>query len=109
MGHFGIETDGNCTGFHVEGGDEPDKLCVFEMSPPGSGTNHHFTTENWAAFVPMDRCAEAIPWIMQNRQEYDVLVHPNSGCDGMDHMKWSLWGGNKWELRIPSMSASKVV
>ena len=30
-------------------------------------------------------------WIMQNRGDLDILVHPNSGAEVLDHTDWSLW------------------
>jgi len=41
---------------------------------------------------------------MQNRGNYDVLIHPNSGCELEDHSWWAFWGGNPWELDLSIMS-----
>ena len=41
-------------------------------------------------------------WIMQNRGEFDILVHPNSGGEKLDHSEWCLW------LVVPSISVMYV-
>jgi aromatic ring-cleaving dioxygenase len=51
------------------------------------------------AFLP-NQFAEIIPWLMLNREELDILVHPTTGDDVADHTKHSLWLGNKLELNI---------
>ncbi len=33
---------------------------------------------------------KAVRWVMQNRGELDILVHPNSGAEVSDHLIWSL-------------------
>ena len=39
-----------------------------------------------------------VPWLMLNRADLDVLVHPSTG-DGLgDHLIRALWLGNKLEI-----------
>ena len=32
----------------------------------------------------------------QNRGEFSLLVHPNTGCEYEDHSKWAFWVGPAW-------------
>jgi len=81
-------------------------LCAFEVDATGAGGVANaapFVTPNFAIFVPVDRYAEAVPWMMANRGDLDFLVHPNScgfSCSPQDHLLWSVWGGNKWPVRF---------
>ncbi len=50
--------------------------------------------------------AEIIPWLMLNRQELDVLVHPNTGDAVADHTEHSLWLGEKLKLNIEVLKAA---
>ncbi len=43
---------------------------------------------------------EVVPWLMLNREDLDILVHPETGDDVADHTKNSLWLGEKLELNI---------
>lgn len=59
-----------------------------------------FLTAQYAFFIPKgyERFGETVHWIMQRRGSLDTFIHPNSGCEKLDHTEWGLWGGNKWEL-----------
>ena len=41
---------------------------------------------------------------MQNRNDFDVLVHPNTGCELEDHSWWALWGGTPWKINFHAFS-----
>jgi hypothetical protein len=81
-------------------------LCAFAVDAEGTGGIRNtapFVNPNWAVFVPVDRYADTVPWMMANRGDLDFLVHPNScgfTCSPKDHLLWSLWGGNKWPVRF---------
>ena len=77
------------------------QLCMFEPDTQPVGP---FLTAQWAIFVTNDLFAETVQWAMQNRGNYDVLVHPNSGCELEDHSWWAMWGGNPWEINLDAMS-----
>jgi aromatic ring-cleaving dioxygenase len=32
-----------------------------------------------------------------------VLIHPNTGCEYEDHGKWTLWGGQPWQIDMDAM------
>jgi len=100
MSEFGLSDSQSCDDDHLG---QPTYLCMFYFNYPYvSGTP--FLTSDWSAFVPVSYFAVTVPWIMSNRGPYDVLVHPNSGCEVSDHRDWPLWGGNKWELDLSIMS-----
>jgi len=73
----------------------PNYICMFPWAPNADGP---FLTGMWAAFIPLERFNDTVPWIMRFRGDLDVFVHPNSGCEIYDHLNWPLWGGNKWEI-----------
>ena len=69
------------------------RKCVLENGIPADSS---FLTEEWSVyFLPQDYAIIA-PWIMQNWQNMDIIIHPNSGCLLEDHTIWTLWGGNVW-------------
>lgn len=72
-----------------------DHMCMFEPDPQPIGP---FTTAQWAVFILPEHFSQVVPWFMQNREGYDILVHPNTGCELEDHSWWALWGGKAWEL-----------
>jgi aromatic ring-cleaving dioxygenase len=41
-----------------------------------------------------------VPWLMLNRGELSILVHPLSGDAYLDHAKYALWLGTPVELRL---------
>ncbi|NDJ24815.1 4,5-dioxygenase [Nostoc sp. B(2019)] len=51
------------------------------------------------AFSP-NEFGQIVSWLMLNREGLDVLIHPETGDDVADHMKHSLWLGEKLNLNI---------
>jgi DOPA 4,5-dioxygenase len=41
-----------------------------------------------------------VPWLMLNRDELDVLVHPLAGNAYDDHTVYAMWLGDKLPLRL---------
>ncbi len=41
-----------------------------------------------------------VPWLMLNREDLDILIHPSTGDDVADHTDHALWLGDKLELNI---------
>lgn len=82
------------------------ELCAYPVDATGAGGEINaapFVAPNFAIFVPVDRYADAVPWMMANRGDLDFLVHPNTcgfTCSEKDHLLWSVWGGNKWPVRF---------
>jgi aromatic ring-cleaving dioxygenase len=44
--------------------------------------------------------ATLVPWLMLNRDELDVLVHPLAGNAYDDHTVYAMWLGEKLPLRL---------
>jgi len=57
-----------------------------------------FPAGEWSLFVPLPHKQMVVEWMIQNRGEFDVLVHPNSGWEFHDHTVWASWTGNSWPL-----------
>ena len=49
------------------------------------------------AFSP-EQFSKVVPWLMLNREQLDILVHPETGNDLKDHTEHALWLGEKLEL-----------
>ncbi|KAL4464092.1 hypothetical protein ABPG74_006029 [Tetrahymena malaccensis] len=72
-----------------------DHLCMFEAYDRPDGP---FLVAQWAAFVPLEHFQAVTQWSIQNRSGYDLLIHPNSGCEVEDHTWWAMWSGTPWQL-----------
>ena len=44
-----------------------------------------------------------VPWLMLNREGFDVLVHPLTDNSYDDHSRYALWLGSPKALRLDSM------
>ena len=51
------------------------------------------------AFQP-EVFAAIVPWLLINRRDLDILVHPNTGTSLKDHTSHALWLGHKLSLRL---------
>jgi DOPA 4,5-dioxygenase len=51
-----------------------------------------FRVEQFASFVP---------WLMINRRNLTILVHPNTGSPRLDHLDHALWLGKKLPIVRP--------
>lgn len=51
------------------------------------------------AFKP-ERFAEIVPWLMLNRGELTVFLHPNTGDDLKDHRDFPVFMGSMPELNL---------
>merc|ERR1712146_520286 len=84
-------------------------MCWFPVDwEPGVGLAAPFVVPNWPIYVPIDRFAEAMPWISQHRGDLDVLMHPNSGCMRDDHEYNAMWSGNKREINLGALGDAKM-
>ena len=45
-----------------------------------------------------------VPWLMLNREELDVLVHPLTEDGVADHTRFALWLGSPLPLRVASFT-----
>ena len=81
-------------------------LCVFPVDATGAGYPRNaapFVAPNFAIFLPVDTVAKVVPWMMANRGDLDFILHPNTcgfACGPQDHLLWSMWAGNKWDVRF---------
>src|SRR5215470_9752147 len=41
-----------------------------------------------------------VPWLLLNRGELSILVHPLTGDDYADHAQFALWLGSRVELKL---------
>jgi len=80
------------------------QLCMFEPDREPVGP---FLTAQWSVFVTIDTFYETVSWIMQNKGIYDILVHPNTGCEMEDHDDWAFWGGKPWRINMDAFSHDK--
>ncbi len=44
-----------------------------------------------------------VPWLMVHREGLDVLVHPETGDDVIDHTDHAMWLGTKIDLDIDAL------
>ncbi len=51
------------------------------------------------AFAP-DLFAELVPWLALNREDLQILVHPETGDDLADHSEHAMWLGDSLKLRL---------
>jgi len=100
MDHFQISEKEPCDDTNTTHGQSPNLCMIFTDFPSPAAP---FLTCEWAAFVPLADFARTVPWMMRNRGDLDLLVHPNSGCEIADHADWSVWGGKQWELDMSAM------
>jgi DOPA 4,5-dioxygenase len=49
------------------------------------------------AFLPGE-FARLVPWLMLNRHDLTILVHPNTGQPKVDHLKRALWFGEMLDI-----------
>lgn len=59
----------------------------------------HPTSMYQVAFTA-DEFSKIIPWLMINRQDLDILVHPETGNHLEDHRDNALWLGEKLSLKL---------
>jgi len=100
MDHFQLTGTEPCDDSNTTHGQSP-PLCMVDLDFPMPG--RPFLTCEWAAFVPLADFGRTVPWIMRNRGDLDIMVHPNSGCEIADHADWPVWGGTKWSLDLSVM------
>eukprot|EP00128_Syssomonas_multiformis_P001366 Colp12_sorted_trinity150504_noHs@25276 len=73
------------------------RLCMF---PTALGPFGPFLAPQWAAFVPLEDYPAISQWMMQNRGQFDVFIHPNTGFERNDHKDWGVWGGRPYPLDL---------
>ncbi|XP_062509537.1 uncharacterized protein LOC134185693 [Corticium candelabrum] len=97
--HFNLSKTANCTGLTHQG-----RLCMFEVDTTPD-IHSPFVSGEWAVYLRLEDFPVCVPWIMQNRGELDILVHPNSGMSYNDHIHWPVWGGTPWPINTAVFTA----
>jgi DOPA 4,5-dioxygenase len=50
--------------------------------------------------------ARVVPFLMLNRGDLDVLLHPLTGNDYLDHSRFAVWMGTQLPLRLEALSGA---
>jgi len=79
------------------------RLCMFDFEVV-QDVDSPFVSGNWAVFVPIPWFDTTVRWVMQNRGDLDIFIHPNSGAEVSDHMNRALWGGRTWPINTSAFS-----
>lgn len=53
---------------------------------------------------PVELFPQLVPWLMLHRDGLDVLVHPETGDDPVDHTAHAAWLGDKLPLRMEAFT-----
>ena len=59
-----------------------------------------FVAGEWSMFLPKAYYSLVVPWLLQHRGEFSLLVHPNTGYEYEDHSIWAQWAGQPWPLNL---------
>jgi hypothetical protein len=57
-----------------------------------------FVSGEWSIFIPVGYYNLVVPWLLQHRGEFSMIVHPNTGYEYEDHSIWAQWAGEPWPL-----------
>ena len=57
-----------------------------------------FVSGEWSIFIPVGYYSLVVPWMLQNRGEFSMILHPNTGFEYEDHSIWAMWAGEPWPL-----------
>ncbi|HXZ01854.1 MAG TPA: DOPA 4,5-dioxygenase family protein [Stellaceae bacterium] len=62
----------------------------------------------YQAAFDADVLADLLPWLMLNRGELNILVHPLTGDDYSDHARFALWLGASLPLRLEALRRGRA-
>mmetsp|Transcript_12310 Transcript_12310/g.31235 ORF Transcript_12310/g.31235 Transcript_12310/m.31235 type:complete len:235 (-) Transcript_12310:137-841(-) len=63
--------------------------------------NGPFPSGEWSMFTPLPFVERAVQYFTLNRPlSLSFLLHPNTGCEYMDHSTSALWAGMAWPLNF---------
>ena len=57
-----------------------------------------------AVHFPVENFATVVQWLMANRGSLDVLVHPDTGDDMIDHSALVVWLGRSYDLKMDAFT-----
>lgn len=100
-------------GYHAHVYYTPETRALAEILRAGIGERFPVRLGNWhdepvgphtvamyqVAFA-VDEFPRLVPWIMLNRADLDVLIHPMTGDGFADHTSFALWLGTRLPLRV---------
>eukprot|EP00389_Voromonas_pontica_P001393 GDKH01002096.1.p1 GENE.GDKH01002096.1~~GDKH01002096.1.p1 ORF type:complete len:214 (-),score=29.97 GDKH01002096.1:328-969(-) len=69
--------------------------CFFYPDMEAAGP---FVVAQWSIYVVPKDIVRMSEWITKRRGSYDVLIHPNSGCNIRDHVHFPVWSGKPWPI-----------
>lgn len=110
------------TGFHAHIYFDNTSFDAASRIREGLGANFHVQLGRWhekpigphpqamyqVAFSS-EEFAQVIPWLMLNREDLNILVHPLTGDDVSDHTRFALWLGEKLALNIAALQKSNSI
>jgi aromatic ring-cleaving dioxygenase len=71
---------------------------IYDHNITNGETLGPFAIGEWSMYVPPHYLSTVTPWFIQNRGDFSVLVHPNTGCEYEDHSNWAQWAGSPWNM-----------
>jgi len=74
------------------------RLCMIHDHDLYNDTLGPFAIGEWSMWVPVHYIGAVVPWFMEHRGQFSLLVHPNTGCEYEDHSIWAQWTGSPWNL-----------
>lgn len=84
---------------HCSADFEQAETCLWQ-NDPCLGPVGPFATAQFAAYVTVGDFERVVAFFLQHRGALSVLVHPNTGCNALDHSAWPLWLGAPWKLDL---------
>ncbi len=62
----------------------------------------------WSCGVhfPVEKFATVVQWLMFNRGTLDILVHPDTGDDMVDHSAHVVWLGRSYDLKMDAFTTA---
>lgn len=57
-----------------------------------------FPVGEWSIFIPVPFYSLVVPWMLQHRGVFSMIVHPNTGFEYEDHSAWASWSGEAQPL-----------
>jgi hypothetical protein len=83
--------DPKCAGTDVEPSGRYDngEFCMIYDHDIRNDTLGPFPIGEWSVFVPVHYLYAVMPWFVQHRGQFSLLVHPNTGCEYEDHSIWA--------------------
>ena len=63
-----------------------------------------FPVGEWSIFIPVPYYSLVVPWMIQHRGQFSMIVHPNTGFEYEDHGIWAAWIGEAQPLDMSIFS-----